>query len=198
MLTNEEVLQLFEETGVLQEGHFILTSGRHSKRFMQTARVLQYANLTEKLCHSLAEEFQNERIDVVISPAVGGILVGYEISRVLGVKNIFCERENGEMRLRRGFKIESGARVLVVEDVVTTGGSVKEVINVVEQAGGIIVGVGVLVDRSNGVVNFGYPLRSLLSIAIESYPADECPLCELGETPAIKPGSRFIKERLDN
>lgn len=193
MLTKEEVLQIFEETGVLQEGHFILTSGRHSKRFMQTAQVLQYANITEKLCSSLAEGFQNEKIDIVISPAVGGILVGYEISRILGVRNIFCERENGEMKLRRGFKIEQGARVLVVEDVVTTGGSVKEVISVIEEAGGTIVGVGVLVDRSNGTVDFGYPLRSLLSIAIDSYPADECPLCAQGEIPAIKPGSRSIK-----
>lgn len=194
MLTKEEVLHIFEETGVLQEGHFILTSGRHSKRFMQTAQVLQYANLTERLCHSLAEQFQNERIDVVISPAVGGILVGYEVSRILGVKNIFCERENGEMRLRRGFEIDHGARVLVIEDVVTTGGSVKEVINIVEQVGGIIAGVGVLVDRSNRAVNFGYPLRSLLSIAIDSYPADQCPLCESGEIPALKPGSRSIKK----
>lgn len=193
MLTKEEVLQIFEETGVLQEGHFILTSGRHSKRFMQTAQVLQYANITEKLCSSLAEGFQNEKIDIVISPAVGGILVGYEISRILGVRNIFCERENGEMKLRRGFKIEQGARVLVVEDVVTTGGSVKEVISVIEEAGGTIVGVGVLVDRSNGTVDFGYPLRSLLPIAIDSYPADECPLCAQGEIPAIKPGSRSIK-----
>lgn len=194
MLAKEEVLQIFEETGVLQEGHFILTSGRHSKRFMQTAQVLQYANITEKLCSSLAEGFQNEKIDIVISPAVGGILVGYEISKILGVRNIFCERENGEMKLRRGFKIDQGARALVVEDVVTTGGSVKEVISVIEEAGGTIVGIGVLVDRSNGTVDFGYPLRSLLSIAIESYQADECPLCKRGEIPAIKPGSRSIKK----
>jgi len=193
MLTKEEVLQIFEETGVLQEGHFILTSGRHSKRYMQTAQVLQYANLTEKLCQSLAEQFKKDKIDIVISPAVGGILVGYEMSRILGVKNIFCERENGEMKLRRGFRIEPGARVLVVEDVITTGGSVKEVIDVVEQLEGTIVGVGVFVDRSNGAVDFGYPLRSLLSIAINSYAADECPLCEQGEIPAIKPGSRSLK-----
>lgn len=193
MLTKEEILRIFDETGVLQEGHFILTSGRHSKRFMQTAQVLQYANKTEKLCRSLTEQFQNEKIDIVISPAVGGILVGYEISRILGAKNIFCERENGEMKLRRGFKIEPGERVLVVEDVVTTGGSVSEVINVVEQFGGEIVGVGVLVDRSNGAVDFGYPLRSLLSISIDSYSANECPLCAQGDIPAIKPGSRSIK-----
>lgn len=193
MLNNDEILQIFEDTGVLKEGHFILTSGRHSKRYMQMAQVLQHANFTEKLCQSLAEHFRNDRIDVVISPAVGGILVGYEMSRTLGVKNIFCERENGEMKLRRGFKIEPGERVLVVEDVITTGGSVKEVIDVVEQAKGTIVGVGVLVDRSNGAADFGYPFRSLLSITIKSYAANECPLCENGEIPAIKPGSRSIK-----
>ncbi|OEF99097.1 orotate phosphoribosyltransferase [Vulcanibacillus modesticaldus] len=193
MLTREEVISIFEEAGVLQTGHFILTSGRHSKQYMQMAQVLQYANLTEKLCKSLAEPFKNEKIDLVVSPAVGGIIVGYEVSRILGVKNIFCERENGVMTLRRGFKIEPGQRVLVVEDVVTTGGSVKEVISVVEQAGGEIVGIGVLVDRSNGKVNFGYPLQSLLSLEIESYEKEICPLCNEGKVPAVKPGSRNLK-----
>ncbi|MGD9677878.1 MAG: orotate phosphoribosyltransferase [Vulcanibacillus sp.] len=192
MLTREEVLAVFEDVGVLQNGHFILTSGRHSAQYMQMAQALQHANITEYLCKSLAEAFADKKIDVVISPAVGGLLVGYEISRILGVKNIFCERENGIMTLRRGFKIEEGQKVLVVEDVVTTGGSVKEVISVVEQAGGEIVGVGVLVDRSNGKVDFVYPLKSLLSIEIASYEKEECPLCKEDLIPAIKPGSRKI------
>lgn len=192
MLSREEVIKIFEEVGVLQKGHFILTSGRHSGQYMQMAQALQYADITEKLCKSLAEAFADKKIDIVVSPAVGGLLVGYELSRVLGTKNIFCERENGVMTLRRGFKIEQGQKVLVAEDVVTTGGSVKEVISVVEEAGGEIVGVGVLVDRSNGKVDFGYPLKSLLSIEIASYEKEECPLCKEGMIPAIKPGSRKI------
>lgn len=193
MLSREEVISIFEDVGVLLNGHFILTSGRHSNQYMQMARALQHADVTEKLCKSLAEPFKDKEIDVVVSPAVGGLLVGYETSRVLGVKNIFCERENGKMTLRRGFTIEPGQKVLVVEDVVTTGGSVKEVISVVEEAGGVIEGVGVLVDRSNGKVDFGYPLNALLPIEVISYEQDECPLCKEGKTPAIKPGSRSIK-----
>lgn len=193
MLSKDEILNIFKETGVLKEGHFILTSGRHSSQYMQMAQVLQYPDLTEKLCKDLAESFKDEAIDVIVSPAVGGILVGYEISRALGVKNIFCERENGEMTLRRGFEIKPGERILVVEDVVTTGGSVKEVISVVKKAGGQVAGVGVLVDRSNGKIDFGYPFRSLLSLEIQSYEKDDCPLCKEGKIPAIKPGSRGLK-----
>lgn len=194
MLNREEILSIFEQTGVLQEGHFILTSGRHSSQYMQMAQVLQHADMTEKLCKSLAEPFKDEKIDLVVSPAVGGILVGYEMSRILGVKNIFCERENGKMTLRRGFQIEPGQRVLVVEDVVTTGGSVKEVIAVVEEAGGHVVGVGVFVDRSNGKTDFGYPFHALLPIEIKSYEPEECPLCKEGKIPAIKPGSRSLNK----
>lgn len=192
MLNKEEIISILKETGVLQEGHFILTSGRHSNQYMQMAQVLQHANYTEKLCQSLAENFSDHKIDVVVSPAVGGILVGYEVSRALGVKNIFCERQDGKMTLRRGFQIEKGQKVLVVEDVVTTGGSVKEVIKVVEEAGGEVVGVGVLVDRSNGKAEFGYPFKSLLSIDITSYEKEECPLCKDG-LEAVKPGSRSLK-----
>ncbi len=192
MLSREEILSIFEKTGVLKEGHFILTSGRHSSQYMQMAQALQYPEYTSTLCASLAESFKDSQIDVVVSPAVGGIIVGYEISRVLGVKNVFCERENGQMTLRRGFEIEPGQRVLVVEDVVTTGGSVKEVISVVEEAGADVVGVGVLVDRSNGKTDFGYPFYSLLSIEIKSYDPEECPLCIEGKLPAIKPGSRSL------
>ncbi len=190
MLSKSELLKVFKDSGVLKKGHFILTSGRHAGQYMQMAQALQDAKVTELLCRNLAENFKGQEIDLVVSPAVGGLIVGYEMSKILGTRNIFCERENGEMKLRRGFTISPGERVLVVEDVVTTGGSVKEVIKVVEDAGGEIVGVGVLVDRSNGKVDFGYPFAALLSIEVASYEPDECPLCAAGEIPAEKPGSR--------
>lgn len=193
MLSKEEVLAIFEDVGVLNYGHYILTSGRHSSQYMQMAQALQYANVTEHLCDNLADNFREEKIDVVVSPAVGGLIVGYEMSKILGIRNIFCERENGRMTLRRGFQIEPGEKVLVIEDVVTTGGSVKEVITVVEEAGGEVVGVGVLVDRSNGKINFGYPFSSLLSIEIETYDIDDCPLCKEGKLAAVKPGSRKVE-----
>ena len=190
MLSRGEVLTIFKDVGVLKNGHFILTSGRHSGQYMQMAQASKHADVNENLCKNLAEKFKDYEIDVVISPAVGGLLVGYEMSKILGVPNIFCERENGIMSLRRGFQIEPGQKVLVVEDVITTGGSVKEVISVVEEAGGDIVGVGVLVDRSNGKIAFDYPFNSLLGIEIESYDKDDCPICKEGKIPAVKPGSR--------
>jgi len=193
MLTKENILSIFKQTGVLKEGHFLLTSGRHSNQYMQMAQVLKDAKLTEKLCQELAEYYKNEEIDLVVSPAVGGIIVGYEVSRSLGVNNIFCERENGEMTLRRGFQIEPNQRVIVVEDVVTTGGSVKEVISVVEKAGAKVVGVGVLVDRSNGEVKFDVPFHALLPLEVESYEQAQCPICKLSDVPATKPGSRGLK-----
>lgn len=192
MLSREEILQIFEKTQVLKEGHFLLTSGRHSARYMQCAQLLQYPQEAEKICRDLAAPFQDQKIDVVVGPAMGGVIVAYETARQLQAKSIFTERENGKMTLRRGFTIEPGQRVLVVEDVVTTGGSVKEVIEVVEGTGATIVGVAVMVDRSNGKVDFGYPLHALLPIEIETYAVDECPLCKSGAEPAVKPGSRQI------
>ncbi len=193
MLTNEEVMEILEKSNVLLKGHFILTSGRHSATYMQMAQVLQYPEYAEKLCSTLATKFSEEKIDIVVAPAVGGILVGYETARAIGAKSIFAERENGIMKLRRGFAIEKGEKVLVVEDVTTTGGSVKEVISLVEELGGKIVGVGALVDRSNGKIDFGYPFHSLISLEIISYEANVCPLCQEG-IPAVKPGSRDIKK----
>jgi orotate phosphoribosyltransferase len=190
MLSKEQAIKIFSDSGALMEGHFKLTSGRHSNRYMQCAQVLQYPAYTEELACHLAEKFAGEKIDYVVGPAMGGIIVSYEVARQLKVPSMFTERQDGQMSLRRGFEIGAGDRVLVVEDVVTTGGSVVEVMDVVRKLGGEIVGVGVLVDRSAGKVDFGVPLQSVLSMDIESWEADSCPLCEAGQGEAIKPGSR--------
>lgn len=192
MLTREEVISIFEKTGAMLSGHFKLTSGRHSDRYFQCAKVLQYPDHTGVLCRELAARFAGEDVSVVIGPATGGIIVSYETARALGIRGIFTERENGTMCLRRGFSIEPGERVLVVEDVITTGGSVLEVIDVVRSLGGIVVGAGVLVDRSGGKAGLGVRREALLVTETVSYDPEECPLCREG-VPAVKPGSRNIK-----
>ena len=174
------------------EGPFPLTPGRHSDRYVQCAKLFQYADTSEIICKELAYKFAGEKIDVVVGPALGGVIMAYEMGRQLGVRNIFAERENGNMTLRRGFKVEKGERVLVCEDVVTTGGSVKEVIALLSDMGAEIVGVGSVVDRSNGKVDFGVPFHAVLSMEVTSYEADNCPLCREGKIPAIKPGSRNL------
>ncbi|HWP96164.1 MAG TPA: orotate phosphoribosyltransferase [Syntrophomonadaceae bacterium] len=190
MLNKEQATQIFTEAGALLEGHFKLTSGRHSNRYMQCAQVLQFPRFTEELARHIAEQFKGDGIELVVGPAMGGIIVAYEVSRQLGVPGIFTERQDGQMQLRRGFGIRPGQKVLVVEDVITTGGSVQEVIDIVRQAGGDVCGVAVLVDRSNGKVNFGVKQVAVLQMEIESWEADGCPLCQAGQGPAIKPGSR--------
>jgi len=191
MLEKEQAIQIFTQAGALLEGHFRLTSGRHSNQYMQCAQVLKYPAYTEELARHLAEVFKDDKVELVIGPAMGGIVVAYEVARQLGVLGMFTERdENGQMALRRGFSIERGQRVLVVEDVVTTGGSVKEVIDVVKELGGQVVGVGVLVDRSNGAVDFGVKQAAVLSLDITSWDAEDCPLCQAGQLPVVKPGSR--------
>lgn len=189
MLSQDEIIRIFEDSGALLSGHFRLTSGRHGDRYFQCALVLQHPHYTEKLCHDLASRFQWEGVSAVIGPAMGGIIVSYEIARALGVRSLFTERENGAMKLRRGFSIKPGEKVLVVEDVITTGGSVREVIEVVRGMGGEVVGTGVLVDRSSGTVDLGVRTEALLTMEVVSYAPEECPLCRQG-TPAIKPGSR--------
>lgn len=190
MLNKEEAVKIFTDSGALMEGHFVLTSGRHSDRYMQCAQVLQYPEYTEILARHLADTFRDDHIDVVIGPAMGGIIVAYEVARQLGVPAIFTERMEGEMVLRRGFMIEPGERVLVVEDVVTTGGSVCEVIKVVNTFGGKVAGVGVLVERSNGKVSFGVKQEAVLTLDVESWEVPSCPMCQEGKLPAVKPGSR--------
>lgn len=191
-MTRKRVMEILKEAGVLQEGHFLLTSGRHSDTYLQCAKIFQDARYSEELCAALAEQFKDQEIDLVIGPAIGAIQMSYEVSRHLGVKNIFAEREDGKMTLRRNFEILPGQKVLVVEDVVTTGGSVREVIEIVKQNGGIVAGVGVVVDRTGGKINFGVPLSSVIAMDVVSYTPDECPLCRENK-PLVKPGSRVLK-----
>lgn len=192
MNNSDSILQIFEETGAMLKGHFLLTSGRHSNIYFQCAKVLQYPEYTELLCKHIVEHFKDTQIDVVIAPAIGGIVVAQEVGRLLNKKTIFAERENGTLTLRRGFSINEGDRVLVCEDVVTTGGSVFEVMEIVKKANATVAGVGFIVDRSNGNVDFGYPQFSTVKVDVISYPPEDCPLCKEGKLPAVKPGSRKI------
>jgi len=192
-MNQDEILAIFIETGALLEGHFKLTSGKHSAQYMQCAQVLQHPRKAALLGQELAEKFAGIEIETAIGPAMGGIIVAHEVGRALGVRAIFTERQNGEMALRRGFQLKPGEKVLVVEDVITTGGSVREVIEIVKEAGAVPVGVGVLVDRSGGKASFdGLLLNSLLRMDITAYEPDECPLCSRG-IPWEKPGSRGNK-----
>ncbi|ACV63159.1 orotate phosphoribosyltransferase [Desulfofarcimen acetoxidans DSM 771] len=189
MLNREEILKIFTDTEAMLTGHFRLTSGKHSDRYFQCAQVLQYPRYCEILCRELAERYQGTKIDTVIGPAMGGITISYEVARILGARSLFTERENGLMTLRRGFTIQPGEKILVVEDVITTGGSVMEVIKLVRSAGGDVVGAGVLVDRSNGQVDLGVRTEALLVTSVVTYEPEDCPLCKEG-IPAVKPGSR--------
>lgn len=191
-MKNEDILEIFKQTNALLNGHFLLTSGRHSNQYFQCALVLQHPDHNEKICGLIAAHFKTHEIDVVISPAIGGIIVGQEVARLLGKKSIFAEREDKALTLRRGFQIEEGKRYLVCEDVVTTGGSVFEVMEIVRKNGGIAAGVGYIVDRSNNKVQFGVPQFSTLQLEVVSYLPDECPFCKQN-IPVVKPGSRKVK-----
>ena len=192
MSISNQVLDIFRETGALLQGHFILTSGRHSDSYFQCAKVLQHPEHLQLFANEIVDGFRDLSIDLVISPAVGGIVLGTEVGRQLNVQTIFTERENGVMTLRRGFEILAGNNVLVVEDVVTTGGSVQEVMNVVNKAGANIVGVGVLVDRSGGMVKLHDNQFCVTELEAVSFGADEVPE-ELASIPVLKPGSRSLK-----
>ena len=190
-MTKEEILDLFKETGALLEGHFRLTSGLHSPQYFQCAKVLQYPQHAQKLCWEIAFNFMSEKVNVVIGPALGGIIVAQEVARLMSCRAIFSEREEGKMTLRRGFEIKPGERALVVEDVVTTGGSISEVIDLVKNAEAQLIGVGFLVDRSQNRISFDVPKFSVIEMAVVTYNPDECPLCKKG-MPIVKPGSRKI------
>jgi orotate phosphoribosyltransferase len=190
-MTEKEVLQIYEATGGLHRGHFLLTSGLHSGIYLQSALVLQHPSHAERLCRELAKPFRGDGVQVVLAPAIGGILVAHEVARDLQARCLFAEREDGVMRLRRGFAIRPGERCLVVEDVITTGGSTREVIKVVEEAGGALVGVGALIDRSGGTAAFPAKKAALATLSVPTYKPEDCPLCKAG-TPAVKPGSRAM------
>jgi orotate phosphoribosyltransferase len=188
-----EIRDIFLKTGAILEGHFLLTSGLHSPLYLEKFQVLQHPAHTAALCAALAERFKDQNVSVVIGPVTGGILLAHEVGKSLGTRAIFTEREHGVMTLRRGFVIAPGERVLIVEDIVTTGGSVKEVLAVVKACGGIPVGVGLLVDRSGGQIDLeGIPQEALLTITIPTYHAENCPLCAQG-VPLTKRGSRVVK-----
>ena len=191
-MTETKILSIFKKTDALLTGHFLLTSGRHSDRYFQCAKVLQYPEYAEKLCKIISDKFRNVEIDTVIAPAIGGLVVGQEVSRQLNKRFIFAEREDKKLSLRRGFTLDENENVLVCEDVVTTGGSVFEVIDIVKNNKANVVGVGFIVDRSNGKVNFEYPQFSTLKLEVVSYQPDECPLCR-EDIELVKPGSRKVK-----
>jgi len=192
-MEQQHLLSIFRESGALLEGHFQLTSGLHSDRYFQCAKVLQYPQYAELLCGEIAQKFRASGIDAVVAPALGGIVVGQEVARQLRARSIFAERKEGAMQLRRGFAVARGERVLVCEDVVTTGGSVGEVIALVKAAGGALAGVAYIVDRSGGKVKFpleaGAAQYSLMAMDVVAHQPSACPLCAQG-IPVVKPGSR--------
>jgi orotate phosphoribosyltransferase len=202
MLTKDEIVRMFETAGAIRHGHFELSSGRHSGTYVQCALVLQYPRFAEALGHALASLFSDARIDAVVSPALGGVIVGQEVARALpsrtdalggGVPAMFVERDaSGSMTLRRGFSLKPDEHVLVVEDVWTTGGSTQEAIHVVEEAGGRVVAAGALIDRSGGKIEFTVESNALVELMIDSYEPEDCPLCHQGSV-AMKPGSRFVR-----
>ena len=180
-MTEQEVKDLLIKTNAIMEGHFLLTSGLHSPHYVEKFNVLQHPAYTEKLCQAMAEKFKDQNIQTVVGPVTGGILLAHETGKALGTRAIFTERENGKMTFRRGFSLQPGERVLIVEDIVTTGGSIKEVIDVVKAQGGIPVAVSMLVDRSGGKASFGdVPCTALLQLNVETYKPEECPLCKQG------------------
>lgn len=180
-MTEKEVENLLIETSAIMEGHFLLTSGLHSPRYVEKFNVLQKPVYTEKLCRAMAEKFKDANIETVVGPVTGGILLAHETGKALGTRAIFTERENGKMTFRRGFTLHEGERVLIVEDIVTTGGSIREVIDVVKEHGGIPVAVSMLVDRSGGKATFGdVPSTALLHMDVQTYKPEECPLCKAG------------------
>ena len=188
-MDKNDILEIFRSTGALLEGHFVLTSGRHSETYFQCAKVLQYPEYLTLFGRIIADHFEDDKIDTVISPAIGGVVVGTEVGRQLGVKTIFTERKEGKMKLRRGFEIEKGERILVSEDVLTTGGSINEVIEIVKKYKGKIIGVGLVVDRSGGKIKLHKNQMSVLEHKTASFAKNEIPNY-LADIPIQKPGSK--------
>jgi orotate phosphoribosyltransferase len=191
MMNRDDLLDLFRRSGALLEGHFRLTSGLHSSGYLQCALVLQHPEHAEKLGRAIAERTRDLRATVVLSPALGGVVIGQEVGRALGIRAIFAERQDGALTLRRGFMLAETDRVLIVEDVLTTGGSTRETMQVATAAGGHVVGAATIVDRSGGHAAFDVPFASLMSVNLPTYEPDRCPLCAQG-LPVVKPGSRPV------
>lgn len=188
-MTEKQVLELFAKYNALLKGHFRLSSGLHSGTYIQCALMLQHPEIAEKFSKALANKFSKDKIHVVIGPAMGGITLAYEAARALGARGIFAEREAGAMTLRRGFSITSGERALVVEDVVTTGSSTKEVVEIVKKSGAEVAGVGCIIDRSDTPIDFGARFECLAKVKADLFEEEACPLCKSG-VPIVKPGSR--------
>jgi orotate phosphoribosyltransferase len=187
---SEDLLALFRKTGALLDGHFVLRSGLHSREYFQCAILLQYTDVAARVCQQLADKVRGFDCDSVISPALGGIIVGQEVARSLGKRHIFAEKEEGKLVLRRGFRIDEGEKFIVVEDVVTRGGRVQETLDIVKQHGGIVTAVGVIVDRSGQAKpSFGCPFVSLVEMNVETFEADKLP-ADLAKIPVQKPGSK--------
>ncbi len=191
-MTRDEIIDILKEAEVLLEGHFLLTSGRHSAKYLQCAKIFRNTKYAEPLCKELADKYKDKGVEIVIGPAMGAVQMAYEVSRHLKCENFFTEREDGKMTLRRGFSIKEGQKVLLVEDVVTTGGSIKEVLELVKGMGADVVGIGCIVDRTGGKIDFGVPFDAVLSMEVESYERENCPICQK-DVPLVKPGSRKIK-----
>jgi len=185
---DSEAMEIFKRVEAIKEGHFLLSSGLHSPVYWEKFRLLQYPAYTEKVCRLIVQHFRNQAVDVVAGPTTGGIILAFEIGRQLGIRSIFAEKQGEARALRRDFELNAGERVLIVDDVLTTGGSIRGTIDAVNKHGGIVIGVGVLVDRSTEEIDFNVPLFSCLRVPTIVYPAEACPLCAAG-VPLIKPGS---------
>lgn len=190
-LSPEHILAIFRDCGAVLHGHFRLSSGKHSDTYFEKFQVLQHPHYVQQLCGELAKRFRDERIDVVVGPTTGGVIIAYEVARQLGTRAIYAEREGDKRVLRRGFTLREGERVLVVDDILTTGGSVREVLEMLEPYRVQLVGVGILVDRTGGQVDLGVRTETLLRLKVEAWQPEECPLCHRGE-PITEPGSRFL------
>ena len=190
-MNREEVVERFRRTGALLEGHFVLTSGMHSPQYLQCALVLQHPSEAEAFGRAIAGQFRSAGVETVTAPAIGGIVVGWETARALNVRSLWTEREEGRMTLRRGFTVRPGERVLVVEDVITTGGSTRETCDALRAAGALVVGAASIIDRSAGRADVGVPRSALATLEVPAVSPADCPLCAEG-VPAIKPGSRKV------
>ena len=193
-MQQREVVERFRRTGALLEGHFVLTSGLHSTQYLQCALVLQYPAEAEAFGRAIAERFGAGEVETVAAPAIGGIVIGWEVARALGVRSMWTERENGRMTLRRGFAVRDGERVVVVEDVITTGGSTRETVEAMREAGANVIGAASVIDRSGGRAEVGVPRVALATLDVPAVSPDACPLCAEG-VPFVKPGSRKSRDR---